>query len=61
MCEAVERYARKQAISALTNAVKNVMKEFSVSVDRALDILKVEGNDRLVITKELKMQADQRL
>lgn len=55
MCEAVERYARKQAISALTNAVKNVMKEFSVSVDRALDILKVEGNDRLVITKELKM------
>ena len=59
MCEAVERYAEKQAkisrMDAMVGAVKNVMREFSVSVDRALDILKVEGNDRLVITKELKM------
>ena len=59
MCESVERYAKKQAekgrIDTLVQAVSGIMQEFSVSVDRALDILKVKDDDRIIINQKLKM------
>lgn len=50
MCEAVEKYGDERALEATANAVKNLMESMNITLEQAMDALKVsEDNKPFVI------------
>ncbi len=54
MCESVERYAEKNRINTLAEAVKMLMKTTSVSLEQAFSNLGITDRDRKLISKQLQ-------
>ncbi len=58
MCEAVERYANKvekrAALNAEVNLILSIMDKNDFSLNQALDFSGVEGEERSLITEEVK-------
>lgn len=57
MCKAVKKYGddrvKESLIKANVKAVKNIMDSFNVSIDKAMDTLKITGKDRTIIANQL--------
>ena len=56
MCEAVQKYAKERELSANISAVSNLMKNMKVTLEQALNILGIQGEDRTAIKKQLQKQ-----
>ena len=57
MCEAVEKYGDERelhgSVSANANAVRNLMLNLKLSIDQALDMLGLQGEERNAVLKQL--------
>lgn len=56
MCEAVEKYAEECRIEEKITSTKNVMDSFRISLDQALDALKIQGTERELIAQQINKQ-----
>ena len=54
MCEAVQKYAKERDLGANISAVSNLMKNMKVTLEQALNILGIQGEDRTAIEKQLQ-------
>ena len=54
MCEAVEEYAKEYAIREKAISVKNLMANMKINLEQALNALGVQGDERILITKQLQ-------
>ena len=58
MCDAVQKYAKKYADGVAQKSrsadVKALMESMKLSLDQALNALKIEGDERAAITKQLR-------
>ena len=54
MCEAVENYAKEYEIKGKIAIVQNVMESMGMSLEQALDISKIQGEERELIVEELQ-------
>lgn len=58
VCESVEKYAKeygdKREKIANVNLVKNLMENMKLSLDQALDVLGIKGDDRAAVEEALK-------
>lgn len=54
MCEAVQKYAKERELGANISAVSNLMKNMKVTLEQALHILGIQGEDRTAIKKQLQ-------
>lgn len=54
MCESVEKYGNDMAVLARAESVKNLMDSMKLSLNQALDALKIQGETRSTITKLLQ-------
>ena len=57
MCEAVEKYGDQRektgSMAANRRAVENLMKRMAISLDQALNLLDIQGEERSVIAKQI--------
>ena len=60
MCEAVQEYAEKyadqRAIDTTINIVKNVIKNTNCTLDQALDVAGIQGEERELVIKQLQQE-----
>ena len=54
MCEAVEKYGDRREENTKIEAVKNLMETLALSLEQALDALKITGKDRTMIIGRLQ-------
>lgn len=54
MCEAVEKYAEKKAGEKLVNSVQALMESMKLTLEQALDTLKIQDEDRTYIIQQLQ-------
>lgn len=54
MCEAVQKYAKERELGANISAVSNLMKNMKVTLEQALNILGIQGEDRTAIKKQFQ-------
>ena len=54
MCESVEKYGNDMAVMAKVESVKNLMDSMNLSLDQALNALKIQGETREIIAKQLQ-------
>lgn len=54
MCEAVEKYAEKRATEEKVVSVKNLMETMKLTLDQALNALKIQGEERNFIIKQIQ-------
>ena len=57
MCEAVEKYGyqceKMGSMAANRRAVENLMKRMAISLDQALNLLDIQGEERSMIAKQI--------
>ena len=56
MCEAVQEYAKEYANEKQAANVKNLMESAGFTMERALDSLKIQGEERKAIIQLLQKQ-----
>ena len=56
MCEAVQEYAKEYAIGAVAETVKNLMGNTGFTLEKALDILGIQGEKRELVIKQLQQE-----
>ena len=54
MCEAVEKYGEKKSLNARVKDILNLMSNADFSLSQALDMIGVKGEERSLITEEVK-------
>ena len=54
MGETIEKYGNEVAIRVRMNAVKDLMDSMKISLDQALNALKIQGEERTMIIKQLQ-------
>ena len=54
MCEAVQNYAEKYAEKKLVNSVQALMESMKLTLEQALDTLKIQDEDRTYIIQQLQ-------
>lgn len=58
MCEAVEEYAKEYVSEQRAKDVKNLMESTGFTMEQALDALKIQGEERKLIIKQLQKSQD---
>ena len=56
MCEAVQEYAKEYAIGEVAETVKNLMGNTGFTLEKALDILGIQGEKRELVIKQLQQE-----
>ena len=56
MCEAVQEYAKEYAISEVAENVKNLMGNTGFTLEKALDILGIQGEKRELVIRQLQQE-----
>lgn len=56
MCDAVKEYGKKQNLLGTVNAVRMLMKNCQFSLEKAMDSLELQGQDRKYVEEELKKE-----
>ena len=56
MCEAVQEYAKEYAISEVAETVKNLMGNTGFTLEKALDILGIQGEKRKLVIEQLQQE-----
>ena len=49
MCKSVKKYGDERELNTKLESVKNIMDSFNVSMEKALDALKITGKERTII------------
>ena len=53
MCEAVENYAEKKVLKSQIINVQNLMENLNLTLEQALDALKIQGDEKVYIMEQL--------
>lgn len=54
MSEIVEKYGDERAMKAKIVSTQNLMKNMKLTLEQALNVLEIQGDERAVITKQLQ-------
>lgn len=54
MSEKLEKYANEKVLCATVKNVKSLMENMKISMEQALNVLDIQGESRVIISKQLQ-------